>query len=137
VRDIEWFDERGRTMKPEDWQYGEGRLLSVRRAVRLDEERTEISLLLINNTADPHPFELPAPALPWVAHIDSSNPDLQDHELQAPRVEVAARSVQLLTAIVTAESADMAVETHDEKASEPHAQAHVESEPETEAAQTT
>ena len=25
MRDIEWFDEKGKTMRPEDWQYGEGR----------------------------------------------------------------------------------------------------------------
>jgi isoamylase len=119
VRDIEWFDETGKTMRPEDWQYGEGRLLCVRRAVRLDEERTEVSLLLINNTADPYGFNLPSPALPWVARIDSAQPDLQDHELQGAQVEVAARSVQLLTAIVTAQPADNPIQTHDESAPEP------------------
>ena len=33
VRDIEWFDESGDIMRDEDWQYTEGRLLCVRRAL--------------------------------------------------------------------------------------------------------
>jgi isoamylase len=130
VRDIEWFDEKGKTMRPEDWQYGEGRLLCVRRALRLDEERTEVSLLLINNTADVHAFDLPGPLLPWVAHIDSAQPDLADHDLSGPQVELAARSVQLLTAIVTAQQGEPAVHSDTDKASEPQA----ETESETEAA---
>jgi isoamylase len=109
-------------MRPEDWQFGEGRLLCVRRAVRLDEERTEISMLLINNTADVHGFELPGPVLPWVAHIDSARPELEDHDLKETRVEVAARSVQLLTAIVTAQPAETEVQVHEEHASEPEAE---------------
>jgi isoamylase len=123
VRDIEWFDEKGKGMRPEDWQYGEGRLLSVRRAVRLDEERTEVSLLLINNTADSHRFELPAPALPWVAHIDSARPELEDHDLGSTQPEVLARSVQLLTAIVTAAPSESALQVHEDNAPEPQCDA--------------
>jgi len=66
VRDIEWFDESGDVMRPEDWQYGEGRLLSVRRARRLDEARVEISLMLTNNTSDSHSFQLPDPRFRWL-----------------------------------------------------------------------
>ena len=36
VRDIEWFDENGDVMRPEDWQYAEGKLLCVRRAARIE-----------------------------------------------------------------------------------------------------
>jgi isoamylase len=122
VRDIEWFDEKGKTMRPEDWQYGEGRLLCVRRAVRLEDERTEVSVLLINNTAEVHHFELPAPALPWVAHIDSTQPELQDHDLAGSKIELAARSVQLLTAFVTATATESDVQVHAEKADEPEAE---------------
>jgi glycogen operon protein len=119
VRDIEWFDEAGKTMRPEDWQYGEGRLLCVRRAVRLEDERTEVSVLLINNTADVHGFELPQPLLPWVAHIDSANPELADHDVESAHVEVQARSVQLLTAIVAAEPPQVQVHALEESAAEP------------------
>lgn len=121
VRDIEWFDEKAKTMRPEDWQYAEGRLLSVRRAVRLEDERTEVSLLLINNTADLHPFELPQPKLPWVVRVDSANP--QQHtgelELEANAVNVEAHSVQLLTAIVAPEPPQTVVHAEEDTAPEP------------------
>jgi isoamylase len=119
IRDIEWFDEKGKTMRPEDWQYGEGRLLCVRRAVRLEDERTEISLLLINNTADPYAFELPQPTLPWVAHLDSAHPEVADRDLADTRLEVEARSVQLLTAIVAAEVSEALVHAQEDSAPEP------------------
>jgi glycogen operon protein len=106
-------------MRPEDWQYSEGRLLCVRRAVRLEDERTEISLLLINNTADLHGFELPQPPLPWVAHLDSAHPEAADRDLTQTRLEVEGRSVQLLTAIVAAEPPEIAVHAQDDKAPEP------------------
>jgi glycogen operon protein len=56
VRDIEWFDENGDTIRLEDWQYWEGRLLCVRRARRLDDGRAELCLLLANNTIDEQTF---------------------------------------------------------------------------------
>jgi isoamylase len=72
VRDIEWFDENGDVMRPEDWQYTEGRLLCVRRAARLDDARAEVSLLLINTTADVHGFQLPQPQLHWCLRVDTA-----------------------------------------------------------------
>ena len=109
VRDIEWFDEKGTTMRPEDWQYGEGRLLCVRRAVRLEDERTEVSLLLINNTGDLHAFTLPRPSLPWVARIDSAHPELMDKPISIEGIDVEAHSVQLLTAVLAAEQPELLV----------------------------
>jgi glycogen operon protein len=100
VRDIEWFDEKGRTMLPEDWQYTEGRLLSLRRAVALEDECLEISMLLINNIGEPQAFQLPGPTLPWCGRLDTANPQALERELGAATVEVAAHSVQLLTAVV-------------------------------------
>jgi glycogen operon protein len=122
VRDIEWFDEKGKTMRPEDWQYGEGRLLCVRRAVRLEDERTEISVLLINNTGDLHAFQLPQPPLPWTARIDSAHPELQDKPITAAGIDVESHSVQLLTAIVAAQQPETLVHAHDEVAPEPEHQ---------------
>jgi len=119
IRDIEWFDEKGKTMLPEDWQFTEGRLLSVRRAVRLEDESTEISLLLINNTGDMHGFELPQPPLPWFAQLDSAQLDGQEHELTGTEVEVAAHSVQLLTAIVAAQPPQTLVHEEADRAPEP------------------
>jgi glycogen operon protein len=98
VRDIEWFDENGDTMRPEDWGYWEGRLLCVRRAVRLPAGNSELCLLLANNTTEQHVFQLPQPLFSWVLRLDSANPTLTDRALAALQVEVAPHSVQLLTA---------------------------------------
>jgi isoamylase len=106
LRDIEWFDERGRAMRPEDWEYWEGRLLSLRRAQRLDAEHAEVTLLLINNSATSFTFELPAPPLPWVLRLDSAQPQQSEQRLEAASLEVAAHSVQLLSAAVNAPAPD-------------------------------
>ena len=106
VRDIEWFDESGDVMRPEDWQYGEGRLLSVRRARRLDEARVEISLLLTNNTPDSHSFQLPDPRFRWKLRLNTAELQSTDQEIEHPAIDVAAHSVQLLTAVVAATAAD-------------------------------
>jgi isoamylase len=107
VRDIEWFDEKAQVMRPEDWQYAEGRLLSVRRAVRLENESTEISLLLINNSGERHSFELPKPALPWWLRLDTTNVEAAESQFEGSTLEVEAHSLQLLTAIVTEAAAEM------------------------------
>jgi glycogen operon protein len=101
LRDIEWFDEKAHPMRPEDWHYSEGRLLSVRRAVRLEEETTEISLLLINNTGERHGFELPKPVLPWCLRLDTTNVGAAEADFEGSTVEVEGHSLQLLTTIVT------------------------------------
>jgi isoamylase len=106
VRDIEWFDEAGDVMRPEDWQYGEGRLLSVRRALRLDEARVEVSLLLTNNTSDPHSFQLPDPRFRWWLRLNSAEVYSANQEIELAAIDVAAHSLQLLTAIVPAAAAE-------------------------------
>ncbi len=100
VRDIEWFDENGDSMRPEDWGYWEGRLLGVRRSMRLPDGHGELCLLLANNTGDQHVFQLPQPLFSWMLRLDSANPALADRPIDAPQIEVAAHSVQLLTARV-------------------------------------
>jgi glycogen operon protein len=100
VRDIEWFDERGLTLRAEDWGYYEGRLLAVRRAERLDETHTELTLLLFNSTADTYKFELPPPAVHWRLRLDTAAPDATMREIDSATVEVGAHSVHLLAAIV-------------------------------------
>jgi isoamylase len=100
VRDIEWFDEAGDVMRSEDWQYGEGRLLCLRRASRLDEARVEVSLLLTNNTSESHSFQLPDPRFGWSLRLNTADLNAADEQLERPAVEVAAHSLQLFTAIV-------------------------------------
>ena len=104
VRDVEWFDENGDVMRSEDWQASEGRLLCLRRAVRLDDARAEITLLLTNNTAEAHAFQLPDPPFDWWLRLDSDDPQGADRKIQSNSVEVAPHSVLLLTASAAAPS---------------------------------
>jgi len=119
VRDIEWFDENGDVMRLEDWQYQAGRLLCVRRALRLDESRAEVSLLLINTTPDAQAFQLPQPQFRWCLRLDSADTALSDRDIDTPQLESAAHSVQLLTAVVEARSPTGAVHTADDTAVQP------------------
>jgi isoamylase len=121
VRDIEWFDESGDIMRSEDWQYTEGRLLSVRRARRLDEARVEVSLLLTNNTSDSHSFQLPDPRFHWWLRLNSADVQSADKEVEQAAIDVAAHSVQLLTAIVQAAAADSLAATALNKTASPEA----------------
>jgi pullulanase/glycogen debranching enzyme len=102
VRDIEWFDENGDTMRLEDWQYWEGRLLCVRRARRLDDGRAELCLLLANNTIDELPFQLPQPLFRWSVRVNTAEPEFIDRPIEELAVHVAAQSVQLLSTVIAA-----------------------------------
>jgi isoamylase len=102
VRDIEWFDESGDTMRLEDWHYWEGRLLSVRRARRLDDGRAELCLLLANNTSDEQVFQLPQPLFRWSVRINTADLKVIDQPINQPAIRVLAQSMQLLSAIVEA-----------------------------------
>jgi glycogen operon protein len=102
LRDIEWFDENGDTMRAEDWHDPDGRLLAVRRVVRRRDGRAEASLLLINNKTLPRSFQLPQPQFAWWLRLDSADIQRSEHEVNQNTVEVAPHSVQLLIAIVEA-----------------------------------
>jgi len=119
VRDIEWFDENGDTMRLEDWQYWEGRLLCVRRARRLDDRRAELCLLLANNTPDELPFQLPQPLVPWLRRIDTADFSCIDQPTDEPSVRVAAQSVQLFSAIVEASAPEWTVHPPADTAMQP------------------
>jgi glycogen operon protein len=100
VRDIEWFDENGDTMRPEDWQTWEGWLLCVRRAQRLDDGHTELCLLLANNTISDQVFQLPQPLWPWRVRVDTADLNVIDQPVDQAAVCVAAQSMQLLSVVV-------------------------------------
>jgi glycogen operon protein len=97
LRDIEWFDEDGQAMTVDKWQDAEGRRLAVRRTARLD-GGVETSLLLINGSGEDCTFQLPATALKWSLRLDSARPLAAGHELAGERIELGARSIQVLTA---------------------------------------
>ena len=82
VRDVEWWDERGQTMSPGDWQNPEGRALAMRRATVLEDGRIETIDLLLNGGEDPIGFVLPGEAESRVLLADSSRPDAGEEPLE-------------------------------------------------------
>ncbi len=78
VGDIEWWDERGQQLSEEDWGNPDGRALSMRRAVRLEDGRVEAINLLLNASDDAIHFALPRPFNERMLLIDSARPELAD-----------------------------------------------------------
>jgi hypothetical protein len=65
-----------------------------------------VSLLLSNNTSDSHSFQLPEPRFQWWLRLNTADVPNADREIEQPAIDVAAHSVQLLTAIVAAAAAE-------------------------------
>ena len=119
MRDIEWFDENGDTMRQEDW-----RLLGRPAAVRAPRDAPgrrarELCLLLANNTGEPHSFQLPQPVFNWTLRLNTADPQAADQPVQVPQVAVAAHSVQLLTAAVEAPTVATMVHAAGDSAMQP------------------
>jgi glycogen operon protein len=77
VNDIEWRDERGEQISPEDWDNPDGRALAMRRAIALDNGEIEAITMLMNASDDAITFTLPAPSAAREVLIDSAQPDLE------------------------------------------------------------
>jgi glycogen operon protein len=75
VNDIEWWDERGQQLSPDDWNNPEGRALVMRRATLLEDGRVEALTLLLNASDDVIDFTLPPPSSERRVLIDSAQPD--------------------------------------------------------------
>ncbi len=74
VLDIEWFDERGQRLSPEDWQNPEGRALLMRRARRLPGGELELIALALNGADQTLSFALPSEGLAFERLVDSADP---------------------------------------------------------------
>ena len=77
INDIEWRDERGEVLSPEDWDNPDGRALTMRRAIALENGEIEAITMLMNGSEDAITFTLPAPSAAREVLIDSANPDLE------------------------------------------------------------
>ncbi|MDP9412986.1 MAG: glycogen debranching protein GlgX [Pseudomonadota bacterium] len=95
VLDIDWFDERGQNISPEDWQNPEGRALMMRRARRRENGGLETIDLLMNGSHVALTFDLPGPPLSRRILVDSADPDAVERET-GDTVEVQGRSAVLV-----------------------------------------
>jgi len=100
VPDVTWFDEHAEPLIGEDWHHPEQPLLMLRRAALLEGGMAEATLLLINGSPDDRVFTLPSPAFPWIAALDSADPEAPEAPVDGMRVIVSGRSVRLLAAVL-------------------------------------
>ena len=104
VSDIEWWDERGQPLSPEDWNNPEGRALIMRRTMPLEDGTIEGITLLLNASDGPLTFALPAPSADRELLIDSADPAREqcavgdDYEVQAHSAVLIRRAGEQATA---------------------------------------
>ncbi|MVW79879.1 glycogen debranching protein GlgX [Bordetella sp. 02P26C-1] len=97
MRRVEWFEPDGQPLtQPET-----GAALGLRRATHGRNNELDITLLLLNPTADPVTFTVPGPELSWQRALDSADLSVSD-ALQESTVEVQAHSVVLLATTFSA-----------------------------------
>ena len=78
VNDIEWFDERGETLMPDDWQNPEGRALHMRRARKAADGSVEMISLLLNGAESAMTFALRGRAATRTLLIDSADAAIEE-----------------------------------------------------------
>ncbi len=97
LRDIEWWDERGEQLSPEDWQNTNGRALAMRRACELANGEIQVISLLLNASEGPLTFHMPPPNdVVRTVLIDSAKPEQREVEI-GETYEVAPQGAVLLT----------------------------------------
>jgi isoamylase len=101
IHEVDWFDERGNTLTPEDWQNPEARALVLRRAWRGTQAEEDISsppevtLMFINGDNNPLTFTLPGPSMEWHCLLDSAEPGTPCAPVQDNHIEVRGKSILL------------------------------------------
>ena len=75
LKDIEWWDERGEQLTPDDWHNTNGRALVMRRACELESGEVQVVSLLLNASEGPLTFHMPPPTdVERTVLVDSSKP---------------------------------------------------------------
>ncbi len=111
VNDVEWLDERGAPLSPEDWRNPDGRTLMMRRAALPESDASgeikageiETIDLLLNASDDTVTFVIPGSMDSRVLLADSARPDAAEDALEneyqlAAHAAALIRSVQSITA---------------------------------------
>jgi glycogen operon protein len=100
VADIDWFSMTGETLEQQDWDNPIEKTLIMRRALRREDGRVEVLLLLLNAAEFPLEFTLPQPALSWRLVLDSADPEAEARDLTENGLTVADRAAAVVAAIV-------------------------------------
>ncbi|HSC17740.1 MAG TPA: glycogen debranching protein GlgX, partial [Rhizomicrobium sp.] len=94
IPDIDWFDERGLRLSPEDWQNSEGRALVLALAGE-EGGHAERAAVLMNASDRPLEFELPGDTA-WQLLVDSADPEAMPHLVSGKTYRVLDRGAAIL-----------------------------------------
>jgi isoamylase len=104
VHEVDWFDERGNVLSPEDWQNPEARALVLRRAKKkplsmpargCDEPSPEITLLFINGDMNAITFSMPLPVQQWHCVLNSAKAESPCTPVDGSSLVVEGKSVMV------------------------------------------
>jgi len=95
--ELSWWDERGVTLAPEDWDNKEGRLFIMRRAFKRADGKIEITALMMNASWETVSFKLPGD-FAWMLMYDTADPAIGPQPLQTKTYVVKDRAAVLLVA---------------------------------------
>jgi glycogen operon protein len=101
LAELNWWDERGVMLSPEDWDNPVGRVLIMRRAARRDDGKIEITAVMLNSDADDLDFHMPG-EYPWQVVIDSCDPALQPRAVQNDSYRIGGRGAAIMVAEIDA-----------------------------------
>jgi isoamylase len=101
VLDIDWFDERGVRLSPQDWRNNEGRALAMGLASRDKKDRAEFAVLILNASDRALDFALPG-KYRWRVLIDSADPEIADREIPGGTYTLADRAAAIALAALGA-----------------------------------
>jgi len=96
VPEVDWLDVDGEPMQHSGWDFAEGRLLGLRRAVETGQGELELSLLLVNGTDEARSFVATPRDAAWRLVVDSERPDAPAAPMAGDSVEVGPHGVMLL-----------------------------------------
>jgi isoamylase len=94
VLDIDWLDERGQRLSPEDWSNVEGRALVMALAAA-EEDQTELAAVLMNASDRPLDFHLPDERQ-WRVLLDSSDPEKSERNLSGNSYTLPDRAAAIV-----------------------------------------
>jgi glycogen operon protein len=105
VLDIDWFDERGGKLSPQDWRNSEGRALVMGLAAR--DGTVEFLMLMMNASDRTLDFTLPR-KFQWRLLIDSAEPQEQQREVSEKSYKLQDRATAIFVANLEGENREAA-----------------------------
>jgi glycogen operon protein len=102
IFDVGWFDEKAEALSMEAWSDMAAQLLALRRAA-VDEDKVDMTLLLLNASHEDRTFMLPNPEFAWQIKLDSVAPEAEPYLPESSTIVVGAHGAMLLGVAIAQE----------------------------------